>query len=523
MKYYGIEHKKRIERIRFFSAKMYYYLRQFSSTSKTTRQHRKELYSDWFKESASGCFNRRNYAIPAGKYCKPVALLTSDLILRENIPALKTGLKKIICKYYSHKFLGGSWSTDEIISSIEHMDSTLTWSYSSFRVGRIDFEVDGILSQYISYVDLFVRNINDAYLALEAHLYFSDDYIKGLETIINADVLVQRKYYYTSFTQNNKVSGGKQVPTVIEYNEAMQKSDELYERITSVKWLFYEKVQRFFSTVIHKMGEIPPGIILYSTDIDYKDHSADPFWFSLGIQKYDGQFIDERQKVFFSMQLSGRYDMDCHTDMVYIYNDEKVNKKDMYYSLPFQIIDSISDEYSVELFRFMFLDIMNTAFSRKFVSYKSRLANIKLKRSQLHKLLKVRYYFEQDFDYYLRFISGEDWDKSKEKVAELFDNRTCLRTLDYRAITNGQMSKKDIIQSKIKTLNKDFERKVEIIQHIHNYEYEKGNRTINCIMLAIASITLIFVIYPSWAKQVAAFLTQVAGTLIKYVYTLLKR
>ena len=85
------------------------------------------------------------------------------------------------------------------------------------------------------------------------------------------------------------------------------------------------------------------------------------------------------------------------------------------------------------------------------------------------------------------------------------------------------MSKKDIIQSKIKTLNKDFERKVEIIQHIHNYEYEKGNRTINCIMLAVASMTLIFVIYPSWATQVAAFLTQVAGTLIKYVYTLLKR
>lgn len=61
------------------------------------------------------------------------------------------GFIKLLKKQFSHKFVGGHKSIDEILKCIENMDDTLTSWYDWIDVGRFDFERGGTLKQDISY------------------------------------------------------------------------------------------------------------------------------------------------------------------------------------------------------------------------------------------------------------------------------------------------------------------------------------------------------------------------------------
>ena len=448
-------------------------------------------------------------AIPSGKHCYPTCLITSDLILRENLPQLKRGLVKLLKKHHSHKFLGGQKSIEDILDSIENMDDTLTWSYSSIDAGRFDFEDLPQIASYISYFDLHIRKINDSFLSVETHIYFSECYTAELQKIIDSDILEQKTYINFAFRRNNKQSGGKRAFALYQYNEANQKSDEIFESITSLKWLFYTNLQRFFRTELHNLGLIPPGILFYQTNIDYADRSADYFWRSLGISYWEGQFIDPGRKLFFEMDLSGRYPKHSCPDLIYVYHDEKVPLEAGIYSLNFQVVHFFYWDYSRDIFRFLFLEAFNNYFSKELIQYKHRLNKIKLKKNHLHSLLKLRYKFERDMDMYVRYTSDSIWENAKKTTAELFGEKTLLHSYDYRYLTESPMASMERIREQMSVLAKDFEDKGTLLQHLEGYKHESRARLVNYIMLFMAALTLILLIFPDWSKSIAEFIENV--------------
>ena len=138
LKNYGINRKLIKEKILYRVAQMQYiFLKHFARSDKM-RDFYKYTYNRHFTKQATN--PRHDYAIPEGKHCRPVALITSDLILRENLPQLKRGLVKLIKNHHSHKFLGGFRSIEDVLDTVENMDDTLTWSYSSIDTGRFDFD-----------------------------------------------------------------------------------------------------------------------------------------------------------------------------------------------------------------------------------------------------------------------------------------------------------------------------------------------------------------------------------------------
>ena len=305
MKDYGVERKKFIENTLYRVAQLEYFFLQYCARSRRMREHYKGTYKDYFITKLP-CI-RENYSIPNGKHCNPVCLITSDLILRENLPLLKRGLVKLLKKHHSHKFLGGFRSIDEVLTSVENMDDTLTWHYTSIDAGRFDFDLLPSLQPYISYFDLHIRKINDSYLSVETHIYFTKQYANNLQQIIDSNITEQKTYINFAFRRNNKQSGGRKTFALCHYNEANQKSDVIHENMVSLKWKFYCALQRFFPTVLHELNLAPPGILFYQTNIDYSDSSATQFWRSLGVPALEWQAIDESKKIFFKTDLSARF------------------------------------------------------------------------------------------------------------------------------------------------------------------------------------------------------------------------
>ena len=507
LKNYGIEHKKFKENVLYRIAQVEYFFLQYCAHSQGMRDYYKHTYKEHF--TAHPPRFKENYSVPEGKHCNPVCLVTSDLILRENLPQLKKGLVKLLKKHHSHKFLGGFRSIDEVLTSVENMDDTLTWHYSSIDAGRFDFDTLPSLEPYISYFDLHIRKINDSYLSVETHIYFTEQYINELQQIIDSDITEQKTYITFAFRRNKKQSGGRKTFALCNYNEASQKSDILHEHMVSLKWRFYSALQKFFPTVLHELNITPPGILFYQTNIDYSDSSAKYFWSSLGFPIWEGQFIDESRKLFFKTDLSGRYSKHTYSDMIFVYHDEKIALEGGFHDLAFQIIHGFYWDYSRDIFKFQFLDILNSHYSKALILYKHKLNKIKLRKNRIHNLLKLHYRFERDMDMYVRFSSDDIWERAVKNVAELFNNRTMIRGVDYTYFTEIPIESMKRIRDQQAVLTKDFDSKESVLQHLANYKHETRNRLINYIMFFIAIVTLVLLIFPEWSISIASWLTNI--------------
>lgn len=185
LKYYGIKRRKRKEKVMYKIVKLTRFISQYTTINAKMREHRRIDYKNEFIEPFR--FRNADSSIPTEKYLTPVCIITTDIILRENIPQLKKGIVKLLKRNYSHKYYGSQRSIDEILSNVEKMDDTLTSWFNSIDVGRFDFDGEGKLKNQISHFDLYIKNINTSYLAVEFHLYPTERFRDELEKIINDD------------------------------------------------------------------------------------------------------------------------------------------------------------------------------------------------------------------------------------------------------------------------------------------------------------------------------------------------
>lgn len=508
MKYYGIKHRKFREFLTYQLAKIRYFCSQYTTFSKKVRDRRKANYNLYFRNPYH--FKDGNLAIPAGKYCIPVCTITFDVVLRENIPQLKFGLKKLLQQNLSHKFLSGPQSLDKIFSCIETMDSSLSSGYSWIDVGRFDFEKDNLLKQYISYFDIYVRDINSSYLAIETHIYFTENFCKRQIDIINNDYQDMTGHVTPALMNNQKVSGSKQTHAICYYSDAQLKSDLIYENFSILKWQFYNRMQKFFPTIIHSQGLPPPSIYIYKTNISYAETEAKDFWASIGIQGLYGQFIDSSRKLFFRIGQGVKYNLHKKNseakDLVYLVNDVTMERRDGYYSADVQIVHEFGLEFSDPICKFLLLDVMNDAAADRLVDYKLKLNKVKLRKNKLHQLLRLRYFYERDIDFYKRYVHDDIWERPEKEIASIFSNQRPWHTYNYKRLTEAPVATKDKLMRQIDVISNEFDAKTSVLQHLSAYKNETTNRTINFAMLTFTATTLLLVIFPELADNISSFL-----------------
>lgn len=503
MKFYGVKRKIYEEKSRYYITRMNSFFWQYMTNNKQKRKRRKLIHNSKFGEDLK--FRNKDLSIPIGKYYTPVCIITSDLVPRENIPELQNGLIKLLKKHSSHKYLE-TYLNEETIGQIERMDNILSSWYETINVGTFDFKKGSILNDAISYFEVSIKNINSSFLLLEFRLYLSDSFKKTQMDLINSNYIAERGYITSGFTHKYKKSGGKRIYTVKHYNNAHLKSDMISENFTILKYQFYENMRKYFSTLLHQKKVAPPSVYVYKTNISYTEREAKYFWYGVGISNYNGQFIDESRKIFFKIDGSGRYEENHLKDMIYIVNEKTVERSDMYPNIDFQIVEEYVDNLGLSVFKFAILDMLNDLIAKECVIYKSKLNKIKLRKNRLRKMLKLRYLYEKDIDFYRRYVSDDIWERAEGEIATVFDRNHLKNFYDYRILTEYPIICKEKILKQFQALKAEFDDKTSILQHLAAYKNESKIRQTNYIMLLLSFMTVVFIVFPDLSKRAAEYL-----------------
>jgi len=467
----------------------------------TERQKEAKInYQEQFTER--GFWRTRSNAIPKNKYCTPFILITTDLVSKEDIPKLQKGVTKLVKELHSHKFLGGSQSLEEINKAIEHMDTLLEYWYSTVNIGCFDFTKSKRLNQYIDYFNIHIKRINSSYLAVEFYIYFAKDYINSLESIIKSNHHDKKGYVKPHIKQNHKKSGAKRTTVLYHYNDTDLKSDLLFERITVLKWLFYTEIQKYIPILFRNEAIIPPSVIMYKTNISHSDDNLWAFWSSVGITKIYGQSINPNERAVFNFSTTERYEEYARNDIIFIYNNENYELK-YYNTKDYEVVHTNKDWISA-LFCFLCLKTINLYTGQKIIKYRSKLNLIKLKKNKLKKLLRLRYEFEKEVDWFKRYTSDNIWEKTSSIAGERFEHKQSHYSINYADIIGNALASKEEVSEQIELLEKDFESKINVLQHLYDYKNVAKATAINLVMLVLTLLTVIFVVFPDFAETTVA-------------------
>lgn len=265
---------------------------------------------------------------------------------------------------------------------------------------------------------LNIRNVNSAFLAVELIIFLTEEKKEELRQIIHSNYSDEKGYAFSLLTGRSEKTGAYKNYSVVHYNNASLKADKIYEIVSCLEWNILDKLASYIPLLLHSGGIMPPRIEMFYTNIAYYEKN-DEFWDSIGIREYNGQFIDERQKIFFEAELSGRYEkVELNNRMIYVIKDDGIEfgrlqseKDEVYHHMK---------EYSIDYFKIMFLRILARAAGKQLVVYRQKLDKIKLRRNQLNGLLKLKYNFSKSIDDYNKYIRDEIWERIDKRLEKIF-------------------------------------------------------------------------------------------------------
>ena len=504
MKYYGLNRK------RFYEDLLYAYAKKRTRILSFLPGKRKAFWkrSYDFTYRDNGYIRENNNALPKDGFLNLDTIVIADLIRREDIKKLQKGIRYLLKKRKAGRFLdihhGG---LDQICSRIENMDSTLLLWYEKVECGIFEFK-EHQLETSIDYFSVSICNVNSAYLALEFYVHLTEQKKQELDKLINFNYHEKRGYAFSTLTAKSNRTGAFENYSVVRYNDDALKADRIYELISCIEWEFLDELSSIFPFVLHKRDIMPPRIESYYTNIDYHDGHRS-FWASIGVDEYQGQFIDERQKMFFECRLSGRYERkQINNRIIYIIKDDDIEigqfksvKDEVYYHL---------NDYALEYFKILFLDILSQEAGKTVVKCKHKLDKIKLRRNRLMPLLKLKYNLSLNIDDYNRYIRDDIWKKVINQLRDIYrDNDAITKALkrpffiSYENFYNSAIAGSKKIDGDIQIITTEFEEKKRILQNLSDYKNTERNMYLSILMLMISAATLFFVIFPERTTVVA--------------------
>ena len=517
MRYYGIKHATFKRTLLYHSVRLRRKLSCYTCLDSVKRSHRKSHYQFSFYPP----LNHPNLdcSIPAGGYCTPFCMIVSDLVPRENSISFKHGLKKLLIQCTSARFFPNTFSFDHLEEILDNTDSKISSSFSQIYLHSLEFPN----CPFIDYFDFKIADINSSYWAIEFRIFFSASYIEELNSIINTGHPKSLNSVKPYLQASKNTRRCKKHYSVTFTDSFSAKSNQLYENLCIKKWLFFHEVNKFFKTFLHSSSEIPPAIIIYKTNIDYKNKDTRFFWLSIGIEDTEGQFLEDYDKLFFRLSGTALSTGKKCNDIAYVVNIDKIELEPGYVTKDFQAVSACSYEFSTAVFNFKLLEALSSSAEESVAYYLQKLTRIKLARKNLKRLLKYRYQFEKSIDAYLLLANDHDiLDYSASLISEAFHGKTFdslgFQT-DYRKLTKPPLEKTRLLEKRILSIRQEFDRKTEILQHLADYKNESKNSKFSWFSTIASVITLYFLIFPENTKPVAAFLNSLVKAFSTFIQT----
>lgn len=504
MKYYGLKYKNDKENC------LYFYARSRAKLLSILPSKRKKYWKDNYEliYKDEYYYKGDDNSLPENASFDLCSVVVADLIRREDIKQLQKGVRLLLKRRRSNRFLTAPIEgLDEICKKIEQMDASLLSWYNTVDCGRFEFKNHSLESS-IDYFSMKICNVNSGYLSLVFSIHLSKEKIEKLEQLISCYYVDDRGYASQTMTGKRNTTGAYKNYTLVHYNNNALKADKIYEFISYIEWDFLQELSSLFPFVFHNRNVMPPRIETYSTNIDYRNDNR-YFWDSIGIADYQGQFLDERHKVFYENRLSGRYgNLHRNNRLIYIFKDDEIEIGHLK-SIKDKVYHHIN-EYAIEYFKFIFLDMLSRETGKILVEYKHKLDKIKLKKNQLESLLKLKYELSMEIDDYSRYKRDNIWERAEKKLDEVYAYSDMIAGFASRAFyishsdfCNGAIYESEKIDKDIDVVLFEFEEKKHILQNLSDYKNTANSMRLNVIMMIISAVTLYFVIFPDKAKEIA--------------------
>lgn len=507
MKYYGIEKKLKKEEL------VYFYAKKRTKILSLLPGKRHEYWKNNYKWIYENEYYHKpdSNSIPENNTYQLCSLVVADLIRREDIGKLQKGVRILLKKRRSNRFLVAPHEgLDEICKKIEQMDASLLSWYNTMDCGHFEFK-DHPLEKSIAYFSMKISNVNSGYLSLIFDIHISREKQEKLSQLIYNSYDDVRGYAYQTMTGRRDRTGAFKSYSITHFNSDFLKADRIYEFLSYIEWEFFNELEKIFPFVLHKRSIMPPRLEIYSTSIDYHEDNRH-FWDSVGVSSYQGQFIDERHKMFYENQLSGRYGNLCRNNrLIYIFKDDKIEigqlksiKDTVYFHVK---------EYAIDYFKFMFLDILSRETGRILIEYKHKLDKIKLKKNHLNAILKLKYNLSLEIDDYSRYKRDDIWSKAEKNLDKVYKHNDLVAELasdsffiSHSDFCQGTISESMEIDKDIDVVLTELEEKKNILQNLSDYKNTAKSIRLNLITVLLTALTLIFVIFPDKAQDLATFI-----------------
>lgn len=129
-------------------------------------------------------FDTNKNGLPKAKYYKPTDIIIYDLIKKEYLAETKNGLIKLFKKCYSHKYMWGGKSEQDIDNLIIGLDQKVNSGNSWYEIGIFDFAYNEKLDTYIDYFKIRFHNFSSSYAAIEVQIKLADSFVDELSDFI---------------------------------------------------------------------------------------------------------------------------------------------------------------------------------------------------------------------------------------------------------------------------------------------------------------------------------------------------
>lgn len=298
-KYYGVTESDLKNQIRNRFYRFLAFVKGYVLFDGKKRQYAKE---DYYHKYVEERWHRdRDNSIPEGKYYTPVCFIAHDIIPKEYLEEFTRKSEKLLKRNmygdYSIRFEDDRHKLKESIDKY-------AWNYDTWsKVGNISFPNDRVLRKHIKYIDMKIMNVSVSYFALQVVVYLTPERRVEIENIINYNYDTD-KYHTSLFLRPKKNGGATTGWTVARYNEEHLKSEAIDAMMIETKWLLFNKLSKWFRLQLHCNNIMPPSINVYKTNIHYNDEAATKFFYSVGLKKWDGEFLRESAKIFFDIDRS---------------------------------------------------------------------------------------------------------------------------------------------------------------------------------------------------------------------------
>lgn len=254
MKYYGIKDKIKKEELLYFYAKNRTKMMSLLPGKRNTfwKNNYQMIYKDEYYHRPD------DNSIPENGTYQLYSFVVADLIRREDIGKLQKGIRYLLKKRRSNRFLAAPHEgLDEICKKIEQMDASLLSWYNTVDCGIFEFK-NHPLEKSIDYFTVKISNVNSGYLSLIFNIYISEIKKEELSNLISSNYDGIKGYVYQTMTGRSDGTGAFKNYTVTHYNNNFLKADKIYEFLSYIEWDFFSELEKLFPFVLHKKAIMPP-------------------------------------------------------------------------------------------------------------------------------------------------------------------------------------------------------------------------------------------------------------------------